>query len=138
MDDPNFTQILVDEPSFQAQLLLMGSHLPLLVVLYDVGQLLIHEGHVDFSLGASSSKCGQLGPNLAIPIAKFGHPILVTMSIPALDLIFHCSQAHYIGKMDGDHDDDASSWSSGLEIMMMIHPLGVLFTHITAQGTHIK
>ena len=89
MDDPNFTQLLVDKPSFRAQLLLMGSFLPLLMVFHDLGQLLIHEGHMDYSLGASSSNCGQLGPNLAIPIPKFDHPILLTLGITALGSILN-------------------------------------------------
>ena len=37
---------------FQAQSLLIGSHLPLLVGLHDLGQVLIHEGHMDYCLGA--------------------------------------------------------------------------------------
>ena len=49
----------------------MGSHVPLLAALHDLGQLLIHEGHMDYSLGPSSSNCGELGPNLVIPIPKF-------------------------------------------------------------------
>ena len=40
-----------------------------------------------YCLGAGSSNCGQLGPNLAIPTLKFGHPILVTLNIAALDPI---------------------------------------------------
>ena len=63
----------------------MGSLLPLLAVFHDLGQLLIHEGHMDYSLGASSSNCGQLGPNLTIPIPKFDHPILATLDVAALD-----------------------------------------------------
>ena len=34
-------------------------------------------------LKAGSSTCGQLGPNLAIVIPKFDHPILVALGIAA-------------------------------------------------------
>ena len=51
---------------------------------HHLGQLLIHEGHMEYYLGAGSSNCGQLGPNLATPTPKFGHPILVTLNIAGL------------------------------------------------------
>ena len=39
---------------------------------------------MEYCLGAGSSNCGQLGPNLAIPTPKFDHPILVTLNIAVL------------------------------------------------------
>ena len=39
---------------------------------------------MEYYLGAGSSNCGQLGPNLAIPTPKFDHPIIVTLNITAL------------------------------------------------------
>ena len=111
------------------------------MVLHDLGELLIHEGHMDYSLGASSSNGGQLGPNLAIPIPKFDNPILVTLKNAALGSILIAPGLIMLEKMDGDNDDDASSWSSvyphhdGDHDDM--HPLGVLSKHITAQGTLI-
>ena len=36
---------------------------------------------MEYYLGAGSSNCGQLGPNLAIPTPKFDRPIFVTLNI---------------------------------------------------------
>ena len=63
----------------------MVSHLP-----WDwhyLGQLLIHEGRMEYFSRAASSNCDQLGPNLAILTPKFDHPILVTLNIAALATI---------------------------------------------------
>ena len=100
----------------------MGSLLPLLVVLHDLEKLFIHEGHLDYSLGASISNCGQLGPNLAFPIPKLDHPILVTLNITALDSILIVPRLIILEK-----------W-----VELMIHPIGVLAHQINAHGTLLE
>ena len=97
---------------------------------------------MDYSLGASISNCGQLGPNLAIPIPKFGHPILVTLNIAALNSILVVRRLIILEKwmeiMMMMHPLGVLSTHIMMEIMMMMHPLGLLSTHIMAQGTLIE
>ena len=81
---PSMTKILVDESSLPVQHYIWG-----LISLYWqywhlLGQLLIHEGHMEHYLGASSSNCSQLGQILAIPTPEFDHPILLSLNIAAL------------------------------------------------------
>ena len=71
---------------------------------------------MDYSLGASSSNCDKLGPNLVIPIPYSDHPLLVIVGITALGLIFIVPRLIIL-----------QVW---MEIMMMMHPLGVLPPHI--------
>ena len=99
----------------------------LLAVLHDFGQLLIHDGHMDYCLGAGTSNCGQLGSDLAIPTPKFGHSMLVTLNIAALDSILIVLSL-IMKKMDGVHDrlegvpSDSSNWSSGTSLKGSRYP----------------
>ena len=90
----------------------MKSLLSLLVIFHHFGLLLIHDNHMDYGLEASSSNCGWLGPNLAIPIPKFDHAILVALGITALHSIPIAPRLFVL-----------EIW---MEKMMMMHPLGVL------------
>ena len=90
----------------------------------------------------SGSNCGQLGPNLPIPIPRFHHAIHVALNITALSLISIVPRLFmleiWMGKMMKMHPLGVQLLQILIAILMMMWPLGLPFSLIVAQGTLIK
>ena len=71
---------------------------------------------MDCGSNVSGSNCGQLGPNLPMPIPKFEHEVVVTLDIAAPGSILIVSRLIVL--------------EIKMEKTMIMHPLGVLLPQI--------